>query len=284
MSSKIYFSDRSGAKPLSYYGIKALSSTVARIAPAIGKKFARRLLLTPVRHRAKVSKPQGMSNYTINTEFEALHMYELGQGPVVLFTHGWSGSASQFYPLMERVAASGFKAVAFDHYGHGMSAGKEANLPLFIRALDAVQTHLNEPVYTAISHSMGCVAALNTICSRSHILIAPPFDFYNGFEQRILSTGISKTLFKSVIQSVEQQHQMPFESLLPELHLTKHDNVLIIHDVQDRFARYDNTQTVVKQYPHVQLMSTQGLGHGRIINDEQTWQSVQNQLQQLQAQ
>ncbi|WP_105169814.1 alpha/beta fold hydrolase [Pseudoalteromonas sp. T1lg23B] len=284
MSSKIYFSDKSGAKPLSYYGIKALSSTVARIAPTVGKKFARRLLLTPVRHRSKVSKPQGMSDYTINTQFEALHVYEIGQGPVVLFTHGWSGSASQFYPLMEKVAAIGYKAVAFDHYAHGMSAGREANLPLFIRAIDAVKKHLNVEVHAAISHSMGCVAALNILDPRSHILIAPPFDFYNGFEQRILSTGISKTLFKSVIHSVEQQHQMRFASLLPELHLAKHDNMLIIHDVQDRFALYDNTQTVVKQYPHVQLLSTQGLGHGRIINDEQTWQSVQKQLQKIAAQ
>ncbi|OHU84282.1 MULTISPECIES: alpha/beta fold hydrolase [Pseudoalteromonas] len=284
MSSKIYFSDKSGAKPFSYYGVKALSSTVARIAPAVGKKFARRLLLTPVRHQSKASKPLEMSSYTINTQFEALHVYELGHGPVVLFTHGWSGSASQFYPLMEKVASLGFKAVAFDHYAHGMSAGKEANLPLFIRAIDAVQKHLNEGIHAAISHSMGCVAALNTINPLLHVLIAPPFDFYNGFEQRILSTGISKTLFKSVIHSVEQQHQMRFDNLLPELHLAKHDKVLIIHDVQDKFAQHDNSQAVVKQYPHVELISTQGLGHGRIINDDHTWQSVQTQLQKLQAQ
>ena len=53
--------------------------------------------------------------------------YRLGQGPVWLLMHGWSGSASQFYPLMSHIAAQGFKRVLKDAAFEGCDAlGKPA--------------------------------------------------------------------------------------------------------------------------------------------------------------
>lgn len=224
-----------------------------------------------------------MKEYKLNTQFEQLHIYELGDGPIVLFTHGWSGSTGQFYPLMEKVAALGFKVIAFDHYAHGNSAGKEANLPLFVRGLEAVKAHIDLPIVATISHSMGSIAALNRVNTNVHILIAPPFDFYTGFEQRILATGISKRLFNTVIKSVESQHDMIFENLLPEHHLAKHKNIVIVHDLEDKFAFHHLSEKVAKIHSHLTLITTQGLGHGRIINDEQTWQVIAAQLSMLKA-
>ena len=278
MSSKIYFSDKSHHKPISYYLIKALSGSVARIAPKLGNQFARRLLLTPVRHQAKSSAPHKLTERRLDTPYSQLRIYELGEGPVVLFTHGWSGSASQFFPLMENVAQQGFKAVAFDHYAHGKSAGKVANLPLFVRAVEAVKNSINADIVAAISHSMGCIAALNKVVCKTHILLAPPFDFYNGFEARILGTGISKRLFKSLVASVEGEHNMQFETLLPEQHLSKHKRIFIVHDEDDKFAFHHLTQQIASAHAHIDLQSTKGLGHSRVINDAQTWQSIKTQL------
>ncbi|NOU49951.1 alpha/beta hydrolase [Pseudoalteromonas sp. JBTF-M23] len=283
MSSKIYFSKKSGRKPLSYYTIKLVTGSIARIAPSIGKKLVKTLLLTPVRHQSKVAKPSAMLAHKLDFLDAHIDVYELGSGPVVLFTHGWSGSASQFYPLMEKVASLGFKAVAFDHYAHGNSAGKQANLPLFVKGVEAVQNYIGAPVVAAISHSMGCIAALNKVTTKAHILIAPPFDFYTSFEKRILSTGISKSLFEELIKSVESEHGMPFKSLLPERHLSKHKNIFMVHDLEDKFAFHHLSEKVVKQFPHLKLVSTQGLGHSRVINDELTWQSIKTQLTVLVA-
>ncbi|BBN83532.1 esterase [Pseudoalteromonas sp. A25] len=278
MSSKIYFSKKSGRKPISFYVIKALTGSMARLAPSLGQRCVQKLLLTPVRHQSKALKPAAMREHRLNTLGAPLHIYELGEGPVVLFTHGWSGSASQFYPLMEKVASLGYRAVAFDHFAHGKSAGKIANLPLFVKGVDAVQGFIGEPISAAISHSMGCIAALNRVNAQSHILIAPPFDFYTGFEERILATGISKNLFEGIIRSVEREHNMPFQSLLPEQHLTKHENVFIVHDLEDKFAFHHLSENVANKHPHLKLLTTQGLGHSRVINDDLTWQSIKTQL------
>jgi hypothetical protein len=278
MSSKIYFSDKNQRKNVGYYGVKFLSGTIARVAPRVGNKFARRLLLTPVRHNTKTAKPSNSQEYKLPTNEGDLHITELGNGPVVLFTHGWSGSTGQFYPLMEKVTSLGFKAVGFDHFAHGQSAGREANLPLFVKALEAVISHIDGPVVCTISHSMGCIAAVNKITGPSHVLIAPPFDFYTGFEQRILSTGLSKRLFEQVLKGVEVQHDMAFSALLPEQHLTKHNDILIVHDEEDRFAHYALSKQQASLHDHIELYTTQGLGHGRVINHELTWQKIATKL------
>jgi len=49
-----------------------------------------------------------------------------------------------------------------------------------------------------------------------------------------------------------------------------------VHDEGDKFAPFDLTAEQVSQFEHVNLTATQGLGHGRVINSDQTWQAFLN--------
>ena len=115
MSSKIYFNTRrvSPSKLLLGLGTRLHHA----LAPAHAKRTASKLLLTPQRPTREVAAPTGLVQQAIHTGEGTLMSYRLGQGPVWLLMHGWSGSASQFYPLMNHIAAQGFTALAYDHPG-----------------------------------------------------------------------------------------------------------------------------------------------------------------------
>lgn len=94
----------------------------------------------------------------MHTSEGTLMSYRLGRGPVWLLMHGWSGSASQFYPLMSHIAAQGFTAIAYDHPAHGHSAGHTGHLPRFVRAFDELVEKMTAdygPLQGVIAHSMG---------------------------------------------------------------------------------------------------------------------------------
>ena len=276
MSSKIYFSNKTNArKPASYYLIKAVSRALHTISPRFALKQTRKLLLTPAKSKRPPKQPHAITHSHISSQIGQLALYRIGTGPKVILTHGWSGSAAQFFPLMEKIAQAGFEAVAFDHFAHGNSDEKRANLPLFIKGLAAVIYELKpQNIACLVSHSMGAVAALNQAKHFKHLLIAPAFNFYNSFEHSILSTGLTRKLFTNLMSEIEQEHQVRFDDLLPEPHLAQtQDTVHIVHDSQDRFAQYQFSAEQAKLYPHVTLTTTEGLGHGRVINSDHTWQA-----------
>jgi len=278
MSNKIYFSDKRTNKSFSYYLIKTLSNVAYFIAPKFAKKQTQKLLLTPMLSKKLKSTQTDFEQQKLATQYGDLNLYRVGRGPKVILTHGWAGGAAQFFPLMEKIAEAGYEAIAFDHLAHGNSGGQFANLPLFIKGLNAVVSNEGkDDLACIVSHSMGTVSALNQDKSIKHLLIAPTFGFYQSFEQRILSTGLKSRLFHNLLSDIEAEHDLKFKSLLPEPHLSQtQQQIQIVHDEGDKFAPFDLTAEQVSQFEHVSLTSTQGLGHGRVINSDQTWQAFLN--------
>ncbi len=60
------------------------------------------------------------------------HFTALGAGPTVLMLHGAGGSYRSFAPQVEQLAVQGFRAVAWDMPGYGLSAPVE---PYGVRGL-----------------------------------------------------------------------------------------------------------------------------------------------------
>lgn len=282
MSSKIYFTEQNKQRSVQFHLTQVLSGFASRVCPKLTQKYVEKLLMTPVRHNAKQPIPKAFKSEVLSTAMGDIHLVSAGNGPIIVMTHGWSGSASQFYPLMNYLVQLGFKVVAFDHYAHGKSTGELANLPKFIKGLNFVLDSIKEPVSAIVSHSMGSIAALNTHQHAiTHILIAPPFDFYTGFKARILATGLSETLFHKLVTSIEREHQVQFHALLPERHIGLFKRITVIHDKDDKFADHDLSFEQTKLHPQIQMHSTQGLGHGRILGSEKVWQQISSVLQTI---
>ncbi|MFQ2287319.1 alpha/beta hydrolase [Aeromonas dhakensis] len=270
MSSKIYFNTRrfSPSKWLLGLGTRLHHTLI----PAHAKRTARKLLLTPQRNQRDDSAPAGLAKQAVHTSEGILMSYRLGQGPVWLLMHGWSGSASQFYPLMSHIAAQGFTAIAYDHPAHGHSAGHTGHLPRFVRAFDELVEKMTAecgPLQGVIAHSMGGAVTLSSrrreLDALPLLLISPVLDYVPQLYGMVARSGYSIRLFDAVVKEIEQEYQHPLSTVDPLGRLAGRSGAaIIVHDEEDRFAPHGDSLRAT-QDGRTRLVSTRGLGHGRIL-------------------
>lgn len=270
MSSKIYFNTRrfSPSKWLLGLGTRLHH----RLAPAHARRTASKLLLTPQRNQRDAAAPAGLVKQAVHTSEGVLMSYRLGQGPVWLLMHGWSGSASQFYPLMSHIAAQGFTAIAYDHPAHGHSAGHTGHLPRFVRAFDELVAKLSDesgPIQGLIAHSMGGAVTLSSrvpdLDRLPLLLISPVLDYVPQLYGMVARSGYSIRLFDAVVKEIEQEYQHPLSTVDPLGRLASRAGAaIIVHDEEDRFAPHDDSLRASRD-GRTRLVTTRGRGHGRIL-------------------
>lgn len=275
MSKKVYFSTpgRFSAKRTL---VGAVSRCHHRLAPRHARKVARKLFLTPTRSPMVNAEPEGLVRSQVQSQAGVLQMYSLGAGPTWLLTHGWSGSASQFFPLMAHIASLGFRAVAFDHPAHGQSEGNESHIPGFVQAINDVLDQVDN-VSGVIAHSMGAAAVLESehpqVDDLPLFLVAPVLNYRENLYATVRKSGYSLKLFDEIVQEVGDQHGYPIETIEPLEKLSRRRHpVVIAHDKNDRFASFAVTERATS-YPHVTVLATEELGHGRILTSDVAMQA-----------
>ena len=266
MSSKIYFNTRRFSPSKLLLGLGTRLHHV--LAPAHARRTASKLLLTPQRPSRETEAPAGLVQQAVHTREGALMSYRLGQGPVWLLMHGWSGSASQFYPLMAHIAAQGFTALAYDHPAHGQSDGHTGHLPRFVRAFDELLERCG-PIEGVITHSMGGAVTLASqhpaLDRLPLLLISPVLDYVPQLYGMVARSGYSIRLFDAVVKEIEHEYQHPLSTVDPLGRLaSRAGHALIVHDEEDRFAPHQDSLRAA-QDGRTRLVSTRGLGHGRIL-------------------
>lgn len=98
--------------------------------------------------------------------------HELGEGPVILLLHGFSGNADLNWlqpQIAQKIAPAGYRVIAPDLRGHGASPydAPPERWPADAIARDqiALTAHLGEAPYATVGYSMGAISAL-----RFHLL------------------------------------------------------------------------------------------------------------------
>ena len=276
MSEKIYFntSQKFSVK-------KSLVNITTRLhhtlAPNHAKNTARKLLLTPARTKPKNAEPTGLIKGEVESKEGVLKTYQLGTGPVWVLTHGWSGSASQFYPLMEHIASQGYTALAYDHPGHGQSGGVYGHIPAFVHGLEAILDSVDD-VAGLVGHSMGTASSIEChhqkLVDKPFLLIAPVLDYLDNLFGSVARSGYSMRLFNAVVSEVEDQYHYPIQSVDPYNKLKlRSAQTIIVHDQGDKFTKFEVSQKAAQEMENVTLVATQGQGHGRVMKCAEVMES-----------
>ncbi|RKR37323.1 alpha/beta hydrolase [Paraburkholderia sp. BL17N1] len=116
------------------------------------------------------SDSNGIKQYDIATNGITLHVTEQGEGPAVLFCHGFPDTVYTWRRQMKAIASAGFRAIAPDMRGYGRSsAPADASLytPLhttgdLIGLLDALEI----PRAILVGHDWGATHAWNAALMR----------------------------------------------------------------------------------------------------------------------
>ncbi len=274
MSDKIYF-NTSRRFNFRKHLINATTRLHHTLAPKHAKRTARKLLLTPARAKPKNQTPSELVTDSVQSKYGALKTYRLGTGPVWVLNHGWSGSASQFFPLMEYIAQQGFTALAYDQPAHGQSEGAFGHIPAFVHSLEVILDSVDE-VAGVVSHSMGAAATLE--CKHAKLqnapllLVAPVLNYLENLFGSVARSGYSMKLFEAVVREIEDEYSYPLNSIDPQGRLqARSAKTTIVHDPEDRFASYEVSQQEAAKSELVELVATQGKGHGRIMSSNEVY-------------
>jgi pimeloyl-ACP methyl ester carboxylesterase len=192
--------------------------------------------------------------------------------PAVLLAHGWGGYAAQMRGFVPRLLADGFRVIAYDQPAHGLSEGKLAGLPDFAGALAAVAAHHGD-VRHVIAHSLGGVATALALSRgldlQSAVLVSPPSDLVGYSRQFARWTWMPEPLRRAMQAAIEERFgvrwlELEASRLAPRLK----SPALVIHDRDDGIVPWTQGAALARAWPRARLLSTEGLGHGRILESE----------------
>lgn len=253
---------------LGFRALRALSRDLAF-------RRAERLFCTPRRHPVPAAE-QAVAR--TGRSFELLsgglkvRGYAWGEGPRVVLLHGWEGRGSQLHAFVGPLVEAGFSVLALDAPGHGRSAGHTSGPVDFARALESLAREAG-PLHAVVAHSLGSVATTFAIgeglrLSRV-VLISPPATpsrFYTGLLEML---GFPGNAFQPALDAFAARIGFAWERVdLKTLATRMRVPMLLIHDRGDRETPYEEGAIVARAWPGAELVSTEGLGHRRILKDE----------------
>ena len=199
---------------------------------------------------------------------EEIEVYAWGDGPPVLFVHGWGGRATNFAAFISPVVAAGFRVVAFDAPAHGQSSGTLSSAPAIAAGIQAVEAR-EGPFYAIVAHSLG---ALASTCAQSRGVNVGKVVFLGAccwvepllvkfVENLDLSDEAVSELFQNSAGEFGLE-EISAESVAPRLGGTA---AILMHDPNDLEMPYDHSVAIAAAWPNALLVPAHGVGHRRIL-------------------
>ena len=265
--------------------VRGVFRVLAPVAPGLCGRLAYQLWITPPRFPLPQHERDSLAQAEramLDIDGQQVATYSWGSGddkPGILLVHGWSGRGTQLAGFVAPLLELGYRVTAFDAPAHGNSSGRQTNLYQVVDTMLELDTRLGS--YSAvITHSFGgpCLAAamkrgLSTGCV---VNISPPstvIGLVDKFSARLqLPPGIRQQLVKAIEQKFGRDvwAQASMENNIRDLHVP----ALVVHDVDDIDVPWHEGEAIARAWPQARLIRTAGLGHRRILKDDQTIRSV----------
>jgi pimeloyl-ACP methyl ester carboxylesterase len=249
-----------------------------RIVPEAMARKAAVLFTTPFkssRTRALAVPTLGARETELDIDGDRIHVYTWGAPatqPYVLFAHGWSSHGTRITPWVAPLQEAGYAVVAFDQAGHGRSSGTHTTLPDFTCHLLAVARHFG-PAAAVIGHSLGgaatALALARGLVAERAVLIAPAADPLAAVERFSRFVWLTGYLGRRMFALFEQALRVDASELQAHTNAPRIGRpALIVHDLEDREVPWSEGERYARFWQDSRLLSTQGLGHNRIADDQ----------------
>jgi len=200
-----------------------------------------------------------------------------GNDKVILLLHGWESNTIRWTKLLPLLQKAGFTIVAIDAPAHGLTNGKEFNVPLYASFVEIViQKYKPQHI---IGHSMGGITAIyhqyhyrNSELQKM-VLLGAPSDFsiilHNYLKLLRLNTKIKKAFY----QYTKERFQIDIDDFSGQAFLkTCQVQGLIIHDNDDTVVLFEEAKKLASAWKSATLIPTKGLGHS--LHDEEVNQRI----------
>lgn len=189
-----------------------------------------------------------------------------GDGPHIFLAHGWESNASRWLPLIRRLRQQNYHITAIDAPAHGLSGGRRFNVLLYTQTLEAIFAAYPPEIF--IGHSAGGMAGVfsqhrNKLPSLQRlILLAVPCELDQLMDTFRQIVGMNDRVFDGLRYSFEHHFGFPMTAFsmcnfIAELGIPG----LLIHDRADTIAPFAGAESIYRNWPNAQFVTTEGLGH-----------------------
>lgn len=254
---------------------------LAAVAPRRAEQLVIRLFSTPARGIAKRRIPADADVTFLPFEGRELAIWSLGCGPTVILAHGWAATGDDLLAVAGVLRRAGFKAVCFDMPAHGRSSGRRTDLPQMARAVRAVADSIvkSGDVFAVVGHSLGAAAVTlalrDGLRASSAVLLAPPSAAAEYFTRLTTALGLSADLSTAALRALSEYVDGDLQSVnAADAALQLALPALVVHDRRDREVPWADGRTIADAWKGARLVTTEGLGHRRILSDGAVLESI----------
>jgi pimeloyl-ACP methyl ester carboxylesterase len=258
---------------------KLLFQAAQRLSTPLAAALLERFFLTPPRSRLDADEIPFLETgerQRLASEAGDLTVWTWGEGPTALLVHGWGSRASRFRTIATALVRAGWRVVAFDAPGHGLSSGRRSSLPETARAIRFLAEWERERrgrvPRVAIAHSFGCAATIlaqrDGLRIARNVFIAPSIDF-NAYMDRVADAlRLNRAVVEAMIARAERRLGFCWDEIRIESIARDIDSAsLILHDPQDPEVPFADAKLLASAWRSAELVSVKGLGHRRLLHD-----------------
>ena len=254
------------------------------VSPSLTTKFAAKLFTTPIRHKLPkrelhMERESVQKSIVVPEIQKEIVVYEYGKSDKkVLLVHGWSGRGTQLVKIADELLKLGYMTISFDAPAHGKSKGNSSIMIEFIASILEIEKQYG-PFEFAIGHSLGGMSVLNAI--KQNLQVKKAVIIGSGdIIQDIIDDFICKLQLKPEFGIKLRDHfEAKFGGKMDDYSAYKAAEkievpVLIIHDKDDDDVSVKAAYNIQKHLKQSEIMITEGLGHRKILGDENVIQKV----------
>ncbi|UXX79685.1 alpha/beta hydrolase [Reichenbachiella carrageenanivorans] len=235
-------------------------------------------------------------SFSLKHQQEDIQCYELGDPthPLVLMVHGWESNAASLSAIATPLAEAGHHVILFNLPAHGYSKLKKTNIKRCKDVFLAVVAHLQpKGRFSIISHSFGSAVTSFALSKSSYavdqlIFLTSPNEITNIFKEFANFIGLSQKSFHHLCRKAEAILHEPLDHLKVEGLGNKIDyqNLLIIHDKDDKIIPKSNAEEITKQWANADLKLIEKTGHYKMLWNDQVidhivWSLTKNKEEHL---
>jgi pimeloyl-ACP methyl ester carboxylesterase len=252
----------------------------------LGVRLAERLFTSPRRHRRPDRERAVLASGRPFSLDVALHSprargglhrltaWRWGYGPTVLLVHGWEGRGSQLGEFVEPLVRAGLSVVAFDAPGHGDSPGHRLFLTELADCVVGVARAVG-PLHAIVAHSFGAAAVLlahhrGGVDAARNVMIAPNVLIDDAVARFVHAVALDDRDRESLELQLARDNGVASAALEVDQRVGQRDAaLLIVHDRLDREVPFAHGERLAEVWRQAHLHATSGLGHRRILRDEE---------------
>ncbi len=255
---------------------------LAVVAPQKAKNLSYKLFSEP---RDGKLNPDALFEVLQNVPLEYVNLDEHqfpvyhweNSGATVLLVHGWESNSARWEKMLPFLFEKNYNIIAVDAPGHGLASGKEFNIPLYSKFLNAVSKKYSPSAI--VGHSLGGATAVYFMkhywhpSIRKMVLLGAPSDL----EVLLSNYGKLLSLKKQTLRLLDKYYVEHFnlhpKDFSGKLFATEIDaETLIVHDVNDETVLLAESEKHSQAFKNSSFITTNNLGHS--LHDESLYKKV----------